>query len=340
MASTQLLGFGNPLLDISAFVDADYLAKYGLPSGTAILAQPEHLPIYDDFVKNYKVDYIAGGAAQNSIRVTAWLLGIPQATAYIGCVGKDENGKILKRETERFGVSVHYLEDETAPTGTCAVLINKKERTLVTNLGAANNYKISHLHLPEIQQIVHSAKFFYGTGYFLTVSPDSALELGKHAAETGKTFLFNLAAPFIIQFFFDQLNALLPYIDTLFSNESEAATFGEKMGWGTDLHEIAKKIAALPKVNVAVPRTVIFTQGSKSTIVFRKGVVAEYKPIPVPAEEIVDLNGAGDSFVGGYLAGLVSGKKEDQCLRAGHYAAYEVIRRSGCTLPEKPSFVW
>jgi len=152
--------------------------------------------------------------------------------------------------------------------------------------------------------------------------------------------LFNLAAPFIIQFFFEQLTALLPYVDTLFSNESEAATFGEKMGWGKDLQEIAKRIADLPKARPSLPRTVIFTQGSKSTIFLRKGVVSQYKPIPVPVEDIVDLNGAGDSFVGGFLAGLVQGKSEEQCIRAGHYAACEVIKRNGCSLPDKPNFAF
>jgi adenosine kinase len=34
------------------------------------------------------VDYIAGGATQNSVRVAQWILGLKNATAYFGCVGK------------------------------------------------------------------------------------------------------------------------------------------------------------------------------------------------------------------------------------------------------------
>jgi len=340
MGEVVLLSFGNPLLDISAHVEEPFLEKYDLKTGTALLAEPKHLPIYDDLVKNYKVDYVPGGAALNTTRVASWLIRTPNKCAFIGCVGKDENGQILRKETERFGVVVPFLEDENTPTGTCGVLIRDKERTLCTNLGAANKYNIAHLQTPKIQEIVHKANIFYGTGYFLTVSPDSALEIGKHAAQTGKTFLFNLAAPFIIQFFFEQLSALLPYVDVLFSNESEAATFGEKMGWGTDIREIARKLGELPKVNHNTSRTIIFTQGPKSTVVFRRGVITEYKPIPVSPSDIVDLNGAGDSFVGGFLAGLILGKKEDECIHAGHYCASEVIRRNGCTLPEKPAFEW
>ncbi len=36
-----------------------------------------------------------------------------------------------------------YQIDESAPTGTCGVAILGGERSLVANLGAANNYKVS-----------------------------------------------------------------------------------------------------------------------------------------------------------------------------------------------------
>ena len=36
-----------------------------------------------------------------------------------------------------------YQVDESTPTGTCATAIMKGERSLVANLAAANNYKVS-----------------------------------------------------------------------------------------------------------------------------------------------------------------------------------------------------
>jgi adenosine kinase len=63
-----ILGFGNPLLDISAPVDSQFLSKYELASNNAILAEAKHQPLYAELVTNYKVEYIAGGATQNSIR--------------------------------------------------------------------------------------------------------------------------------------------------------------------------------------------------------------------------------------------------------------------------------
>lgn len=71
--TVTLLGMGNPLLDISAEVPTALLEEYGVSLNNAILAEDKHLPLYKALVKDYKVDYIAGGATQNSIRVAQWM---------------------------------------------------------------------------------------------------------------------------------------------------------------------------------------------------------------------------------------------------------------------------
>ena len=53
----------------------------------------------------------------------------------------------------------------------------------------------------------------------------------------------NLSAPFLVQFFGEQMSAALAYCDYVFGNESEAAAFGEKHEWGTDISAIALKLA-------------------------------------------------------------------------------------------------
>jgi adenosine kinase len=73
-----------------------------------------------------------------------------------------------------------------ASTGKCGVVITGHSRSLVTDLGAANEYKVEHLKSPEIWGLVEGAKFFYVEGYHLTVCLPAILELGKHAAQTNK----------------------------------------------------------------------------------------------------------------------------------------------------------
>lgn len=43
--------------------------RYGLKENDAILAEDKHIPMYQELVEYFPVEYIAGGATQNSIKV-------------------------------------------------------------------------------------------------------------------------------------------------------------------------------------------------------------------------------------------------------------------------------
>ena len=89
---------GNPLLDISCVVDQEFLDKYGITLNNAILAEDKHQPMYSEMSSMDKVEYIAGGATQNSIRVAQWMMqGDKEQCAYIGCVGEDEYAEKMKK---------------------------------------------------------------------------------------------------------------------------------------------------------------------------------------------------------------------------------------------------
>lgn len=148
----------------------------------------------------------------------------------------------------------------------------------------------------------------------------------------------NLSAPFIMQVFKDPLMKLIPYCDFIFGNETEAAEFGKMQGWGDNIELIAQKLSQLPKISGARSRTVVFTQGKNPTIVFHQGKTFKFDVPAVSDAEIVDTNGAGDAFVGGFLSQFVLEKKLEKCIDAGHWASGIVIRRSGCTFPEECCF--
>jgi len=305
--------------------------------GNAVLAEEKHQPLYQEIVDGYKVKYIAGGATQNTIRVAQWMSQTAGATSYIGSVGKDSYSKQLKDCATADGVAVHYMEDEKTPTGTCAALIMDKERSLVANLSAANNYKKEHFDSEEIQKVVSATGIVYCAGFFLTVSPPTIMAAGAHCAENNKVFCMNLSAEFITQFFTDPLMAAIPFVDIMFGNETEAKAFGEKQGYADkSVKNVALEISKMDKTNKGRSRMVVFTQGSESTVVAQDGKVTEFAVPKLAPEDIVDVNGAGDSFVGGFLASLSKGKSLQQCVDAGHYAASVILKVSGCVLEGKP----
>merc|ERR1711879_276255 len=126
---------------------------------------------------------MGGGATQNTIRVAAWMLQTPKSTAYMGCVGQDDFAEKMRASCEKDGVQASYMVDTATPTGSCATLINAKERSLCTNLNAANNYKDSHLKEAANMAILAGAKIVYSAGFFATVSPDSMRIAAKKTIE-------------------------------------------------------------------------------------------------------------------------------------------------------------
>jgi len=335
-----LLGMGNPLLDISADVDQKVLEKYGLKAGDAILAEEKHQPLFGEMAKMPNVQFIAGGATQNTIRVAQWMLQQPGATAYMGCIGKDENGEKLQKACSTDGVNALYMVDPSTPTGTCATLITGIERSLCTNLNAANNYKVDHCKEAANWKVVQSAKIVYSAGFFATVSPDAIKQVSAEKAKDGGIYCMNLSAPFLMQVppFKAVFVDTIPYCDYLFGNETEALTWAETEGWETkDIKFIATRLSLIPSAK-NVKRTVVITQGSEPTIVCVNGQCTEHPILTLPKEKLVDTNGAGDSYVGGFLAGLVKGLPAAECCKAGAYAASVIVQQSGCTFPAKPDY--
>lgn len=339
-----LLGMGNPLLDITATVSEDVLTKYGLEANNAILAEDKHMALYAELV-GMDADFTAGGATQNSIRVAQWMMQTPGATSFIGAVGEDDYATAMTAGAKKDNVNVQYQANPEMATGTCGVLITGKSRSLVANLSAANTYKIAHLQEKEQWDVVEKASIYYISGFFLTVSPESMEKVGRYALEENKMLCCNLSAPFLIEVppFFEAMKRILSFVGVYFGNETEATTLAKAMGWETtDVKEIAIKLAQMD-CKSARPRTVVFTQGGDPTIIVvadeeRIWSVNEYPVIPIKAEAILDTNGAGDAFVGGFLAGMAAGVEIKDCVARGNYAANVVIQRSGCTFPEKPSF--
>uniref|UniRef100_A0A3P8VKI5 Adenosine kinase n=1 Tax=Cynoglossus semilaevis TaxID=244447 RepID=A0A3P8VKI5_CYNSE len=338
VSENTLFGMGNPLLDISAVVDKDFLDKFGLKPNDQILAEDKHKPLFEEIIKRNNVEYHAGGSTQNSVKIAQWMIQEPHKVAtFFGCIGTDRFGEILKTKAAEAHVDAYYYEQNQEPTGTCAACITGENRSLVANLAAANCYKKEkHLDLDGNWELVKKAKVYYIAGFFLTVSPESILKVAKHASDNNKIFCLNLSAPFISQFFKEPLMKVMPYVDILFGNETEAATFAKELGFETDdIAEIAKKTQNLPKENDKRQRVVVFTQGKDDTVATK---VTMFPVLDIDQNDIVDTNGAGDAFVGGFLSALVQDQVLEECIRAGHYAANVIIQRVGCTFPERPEY--
>lgn len=311
------------------------LEKYGLKANDAILAEEKHMGIYEDLLQNRDAKLIAGGAAQNTARGAQYILP-PKSVIFIGCVGQDKYAQLLHERNDAAGLRAEYLTSTTHPTGRCGVVITGHHRSMVTDLAAANEYKISHLQSPEIWKLVEQARVYFVGGYHLTVSVPAILALAEEAAKEDKIFIMSLSAPFIPQFFKEQLMQTSKYWDYVIGNETEARSWAEGQGHETrDVKEIARMMAELPKENGKRKRVVVFTQGTEETVVAVQGEkgVKEFGIKAIGKEEICDTTGAGDAFAGGFVAGIVEGKPLEKSIDMGHWLASLSIKELGAQYP-------
>jgi sugar/nucleoside kinase (ribokinase family) len=123
------------------------------------------------------------------------------------------------------------------------------------------------------------------------------------------------------------------YADLVFGNETEFKAYASAVGLENPDDRVATAIAIskAPKVTPG-PRVVVATQGAAHTIVV---IGDEVRLFPVPKlapSKMVDTNGAGDAFVGGFLSHHIRGGSLAVCVQAGHAAARNCIQQSGCML--------
>ena len=142
----------------------------------------------------------------------------------------------------------------------------------------------------------------------------------------------NLSAPYIAEHFTSEIHAALPFCDIVISNETEATAYAKASNLNSDLGEIAKFFAAYPRQQGAGRnRTVVITHGSKPTLLTesRSSEVHRYPVHKLGDDEIVDTNGAGDAFAGGFLAALTLEKQLVDCVETGHRMAANCIKQVG-----------
>lgn len=107
----------------------------------------------------------------------------------------------------------------------------------------------------------------------------------------------------------------------------------------TDLKAVAVKLAGWKKSNSNRKRVAIVTNQSLPVYVSEGGEpVKEYAVNTFTDAEVVDSNGAGDAFVGGFMSQLYQDAPIEACISAGIHLSGEVVKRSGCTFPS--TFEW
>ncbi|VDQ05083.1 unnamed protein product [Trichobilharzia regenti] len=315
-----LFGMGNPLLDMLWKADEDTYKSYGLNVDDAILAEDKHMSIYTELMKKPDVKYVAGGSTLNTVKMIQWILRKPLSCSFVGCIGADRMGDRIEAECRELGLETEFqTTKKPLETGKVAVLINGKNRSIVTYLGAACDLTVQHVKQPRVWSLVERARVFY-----IAVS----LTMAKHATTFGKLFCFNLSAPFISKFYTKEVDEMISHAAHNLPNIT--------------VYAVAQHIASRPlATRMKRNRLVIITRG-KHPVVYVNSLDMKVHEFPVKTVEscqIVDTNGAGDAFAAGFIAEHILSRPIVSSLESAVKAATYIIQRSGFTLDARDSFM-
>lgn len=312
------------------------------------MAGPDHEGLCQYMVDRFTVEYTAGGSAMNVMRVVAGIYraqGIDGRTMFTGCIGDDKFGDLMSKKASEDGVIGNFAISKGDTTGTCAVCLSDqgKNRSLCAFMGASQKFSDQHLK-DHWAELVAETDLIYMSGFLIAVNPASFHLLGEHISKQAsdkKKFCLNLSAPFVSQVFGNEIDKVIKFVDILFANDEEVKAFSEFKKYGSScVTEIAKKIANEPKIRSQVGRIVVVTQGEKEIVVVEQSVSGEEPKVTtfsvghIPDKDIVDTNGAGDAFAGGFLSQISIGEPLDAAVKMGIFAAQEIIKVSGINWPK------
>jgi 2-dehydro-3-deoxygluconokinase len=250
------------------------------------------------------------GGAESNLAIGVARLG--KRAAWIGRVGDDELGALVRRTLAAEGVDARVLVDPGAPTG----LMLKFRRTATSTQvmyyrkGSAG----SRLERADIDpDLIRGARILHVTGITPALSA-TARDAIDHAIETArdagvlisvdlnyrsKLWTPDEAAPV--------LAIMVAHADLVFATEPEARLLVE----GSTPEELGMGLAGFG------PKQVVVKRGALGAVAVIGGEV-----LVCPAYEVTEVDpvGAGDAFAAGYLCTLLDGGDPARCLATGALA--------------------
>lgn len=217
---------------------------------------------------------------------------------HVGAVGTD--GDEVLRELEGAGVDVTHVARLDMPTGQAVVAVDEAGENAIIILSAANVAQ----DFDRIRSALQGAR--KGNVLILQNETNLVAETAELARSLGLRVVYS-AAPFDA----DAARAVLPHVDLLVVNAVEADQLARALG--------------VSARNLPVPE-VLITKGAEGAL-WRGGG----DEIAVPAFPVtpVDTTGAGDTFLGFFVAGQDAGMDVRGAMRFAAAAAAIQVTRPG-----------
>jgi ribokinase len=275
---------------------------------TDVILSVAHLPAAGETCLGLARNEAAGGKGSNQA-VQAARCGV--RTAFIGAIGEDAAGAAALQTWAKAGVETdHVVRLVDHPTGMAVIVVAADgENCIVVESGA--NAHLSPAHAQAAAPALRGARLVLAQLETPPAATQSAFGIAR--AHGVMTALNAAPAPERID------EELLGLTDLLFVNEGEAAALTGVVDVETAAQALLQRVAV----------GVVVTLGSAGAILFRRGV-APLKH-PAMAVDVVDTTGAGDAFIGAFVARLAATGRLDEAMSWGVTAGALACTKLGAT---------
>ena len=350
----SIIGIGDPIVDIISEINEDIIKEHELKLGDSIFASEDdtnnsnnkNIEMFNILESMPSINYVPGGSVQNTLRVLSWNLINDNnerdtfKISMLGSVGDDEYKNKILNSLEDIGVNpiLEILNEDK--TSRCGVGIYKKERFLITQLRASK--KLSEEFIQQNLEQILSNDSIIIEGYMLPNKLDICKKLTDCFSREKKLVILTLSAMFIVQYHSEKIMEIAHKADMIVGNINEAEILSGIKSDGNNVKEIFENIflKLAPR-----DRLLVFTAGSSGVYCaqfdYKRNqidYIFQYFANKINNDDIVDLNGAGDSFLGGFLSEYLKGSPIYECCKIGTEAASVVLRNVGCTFPKNMKF--
>ena len=340
--TSSILAIGNPIIDVTAEIDKECVQNYGLKFGEISFATPQNEGYFNDIENKSEVIYTPGGCAQNTLRVASWCLNKdPHNTeknyklTMLGSVGEDiYKNRVINSLTE-YGVKPLIEIISNMKTSRCAIGIgiNNKQKCVLPQIRASNF--LSENFVKQNGQEILSHEALLIEGYFLKEKFELCKKLCEEFIKLKRLIILTLSDQYMVEFHNDKILEIANVSNIIVGSFSAGEILAD--GKGKNMQETFEKIhKKLSPKN----RLLVITGGCQgafcSLFNYQKNkleFLLQDFPQQIKSSDIIDSNGAGDAFFGGFLSQLMQGKSLLACCRCGNEIAKVVLKNIGCTFP-------
>jgi adenosine kinase len=303
-----LLAVGNAVVDHTLLVDdAELERELGVRPGSNLTRAPPEL-------RHLLLERVraggsaqAGGSAMSAARAAAQASrhrGSALRVGFVGAVGVDAGGDLVRRALERSGVEpLLHASRSSGGTGECAILVDRatRERTICCVRGASAALSVATAqaqlaHWPPGAGMVFAESYLVTTDERFAVVEALASRQGALSLSLSSAELLAKGAEARAR-----VRSLVGRATLVLGTVEEARAL-------LLLPPLADAAAAATATVALQPRGAlcVLTQGGAGPVVVASAGAVRAFPLGdrKSAAEIVDTNGAGDAFAGGFLAEL------------------------------------